>query len=70
MTGDFSQIYKLVKSTNCQYLGLEAKNEKSKTTLFSQTFEVPESKVPLFFHVLPPGQDIDILCFLPVYIFC
>ena len=64
MTGDFSQICKLVKSTNCQYLGLEAKNEKSKTTLFSQTFEVPENKVPLFFfHFWPPGRNIDILFF-------
>ena len=43
---------------------MEANNEKSMTTLFSQTFEVPESKVPLFFHFWPPGQDIDILCFL------
>ena len=52
LTVDFSQICKLEKSTNCQYLGLEAKNEKSKTTLFSQTFEVPENKVPLFFAIL------------------
>ena len=37
------------KLNNCQYLGLEAKNDNSKTTLFSQTFEVPENKVPLFF---------------------
>ena len=30
---------------------MEAKNEKSKTTLFSQTFEVAENKVPLFFFI-------------------
>ena len=48
LTGNFSKICKLVKSTHCQYLDMEAKNEKIKTTLFSQTFEVPESKVPLF----------------------
>ena len=34
----------LVKRPNRQYLGLEAKNEKSKTTLFFQTFEVAENK--------------------------
>ena len=33
---DFCQIFSLVKSTNCQYLDLEAKNEKSKTTLLSE----------------------------------
>ena len=59
----------MVKSTKCQYLDLESKNDKSKITLFSQTFEVPENKVPLFFHFLPQGQDIDILCFLPVNVF-
>ena len=35
--------YLLVKSTNLQYVGLEAKMEKSKTTLFPQTFEVAEN---------------------------
>ena len=48
LTGDFIQAFKLLKSKNQQYLGLKAKNDKSKTTLFSQTFKVPESKVPLF----------------------
>ena len=47
----------MVKITNHQYLGLEAKIEKSKTTLFSQTFEVAEKKV--FFQFWPPGRDID-----------
>jgi len=42
----------LLKSTNCQYLGLKAKNKKSKTTLFSKTFEVPENKVQNFFSFL------------------
>ena len=38
--------YVLVKSSNRQYLCIEAENEKSKTTLSSQTFEVPENQVP------------------------
>ena len=46
---------------------MEAKNEKSKTTLFSQTFEVAENKVP-FFHFWPSGRDIGDLCFEPVSI--
>ena len=48
LTGDFSKTFKLLKSKNSQYLGLEAKNEKSKTTLFSPTFKVSENKVPSF----------------------
>ena len=51
LSGDFSQIRILVKSTNRPYLGLEAKMEKSKTTLFPQTFEVAKNKVPLFFFI-------------------
>ena len=43
----------LIKNTNHQYLGLEAKIEKSKTTLLSQTFEVAENKVPF---VKTPAQ--------------
>ena len=35
----FSQIFWLVKSTNRQYLGLEAKNDKNKGTLFSRTLK-------------------------------
>ena len=35
----------LVKSTNPKYLDLQAKNEKSETTLFSETLKVPEIKV-------------------------
>ena len=38
-------------------------NEKSKTTFFSQTFEVAENKVHLFIHFWPPNQDIDNLWF-------
>ena len=50
--------------TNRQYLGLEAKIDKSKTTLLSQTFKVAENKVPLFFfHFWPLGQDIANECF-------
>ena len=51
LSGDFSQIRILVKSTKRPYLGLEAKMEKRKTTLFPQTFEVAENKVPLFFFI-------------------
>ena len=42
---------------------MEAKNEKSKTTLFSQTFEVPESKVPLFFPFLRQAEILTIYAF-------
>ena len=34
------------------YLGLWAKNQKTKGTFFSQTFKVEEEKVPLFFWFL------------------
>ena len=34
LIGDISQTCWLVKSTNCQYLVLEAKNEKNKVTFF------------------------------------
>ena len=60
---DFFQTHRLLKSKNRQYLGLEAKNDKSKTTLYSQTFKVRENKVSLFFHFWPLGRDIDDLCF-------
>ena len=33
--------------------------EKSKTTLFSQTFEVAENEVPYFFCFWLLGRDID-----------
>ena len=33
--------------------------EKSKTILFSQTFEVAGNKIPLFFHFWPLDRDID-----------
>ena len=42
-----------------QYLRLEAKIEKSKTTLFSQTFEFVESKVPLFFFIFGLHAEIS-----------
>ena len=57
------------KKTNRQYLDLEAKMEKSKTILFSQTCEVAENKVHYFFHFWPLGRDIDDYCFLPVFTF-
>ena len=42
--------------------------EKSKTTLFAQTFEVADNKVPLFFFPFwPLGQDIEDKCILPVF---
>ena len=47
----FSQAFRLVKSTNCQYLSLEPKNEKNKDTLFSGTLKVSENKVVLLFLI-------------------
>ena len=43
-TGDFSQHVDLAKAKI-----VEAKNDNNKTTLFSQTFKVAKSTVPLFF---------------------
>ena len=43
---------RLLKSKNCKNLILAAKNDKSKTTLFSETFEHSENKVPLFLSFL------------------
>ena len=40
---------KLFKSKKRQYLRLEAKIDKIKTTSFSQTFKVPGNTVLLFF---------------------
>ena len=42
----------LVKSTNRQYLGLEAKNEENEGTLLSKTLKVGENKVVLLFSFL------------------
>ena len=59
--GNFSQMWKLVKSINRQFLGLEAKKkivqkcEKIKQSYFSQFW--------------PLGRDIDDLCFLRVITF-
>ena len=44
-TVDFNQTCGLVKSINCQYLGLGVKNDQSKTTLIHQSFNVSENKV-------------------------
>ena len=44
-------LFILEENTNHQYFGIEAKMEKSKTTLFSQTFEVAENNIPLFFSL-------------------
>ena len=49
---------------NRQYLGLEAKKEKSKTTLFSQTIVVGENKVSSFFSFLASRPR-----YLPVFTF-
>ena len=49
LSGDFIQTFRLLKSKNHQYLGLETKNDQSKTTLFSQTFKVSKNKVPSSF---------------------
>ena len=46
---------------------MEAKNEKSKTTLFFQTYEVSESKVPLLFFLF--GLQAKILTFCAFYDF-
>ena len=43
LTGDFRQAFRVVKNSNLRYLRIEAKNEKSKTTLFSPTFKVQEN---------------------------
>ena len=40
LTGNFSRLCKLVKTKKCQYLGLEAKNEKDKGTLLFGTSNV------------------------------
>ena len=53
----------MFKSKKRQYLGLEAKIDKSKATLFYQTFKVPENKYPYFFHFWPLARDIDDLSF-------
>ena len=45
LKGDFCQMRELVKSTNRLYLDVESGNKKSKSTLFSETLKVPESKV-------------------------
>ena len=63
MKGDFYQTCRLVKSTNRQYLGLEAKNEKNKGTLFSRTLKVRENKVVLLFSFWPLNEDIEDLSF-------
>ena len=68
-TGDFSQTCRLVKSIICQYLDLETKNDKIRTTLLSQTLKVQEDEVPLFFHFWPLSRDIDDLCFWPVNVY-
>ena len=48
LKGDFCQMRELVKSTNRLYLDVESGNKKSKSTLFSETLKVPESKVLSF----------------------
>ena len=59
----------MVKSKKIQYLGLEAKNEKNKGTLFLELQKFEKIKLSYFYPFLGPGRDIDILCFLTFYIF-
>ena len=61
-TGYFNQTFRLLKSQIGHYLGLEAKNNKSKTTLLFQILKILEIKAPLFFHFWPLSQDIDDFC--------
>ena len=56
ITGDFCQTWGQVKIPNRQYLGLEAKNDENKGTLFSWTLKVGESKVVLLFLFLASMQ--------------
>ena len=58
----------LIKNTNRQYLGLEAKIDESKTTLLTQTFKV-EKKYLYLINFWPLGRDINDLCFLQVFTF-
>ena len=51
----------LVNFTNHQYLGLETKIDKSKTTLFSQTFENAVNKQPLFLAFRPRQWRLGLL---------
>ena len=48
LMGDFIPTFRLLNIKYCQYIGLEAKNDKSKTTLFSQTFKVPKKSTIIF----------------------
>ena len=57
------------KNTYHQYLGLENKIDKRKTTLVSQTFKVIKIKYLYFFHFWPLGQDIGNLWNLQVFTF-
>ena len=54
---------------NWLYLGLGAKNQKSKGTFFSSTFNVGENKVPLFFAILAFGPRYGHFCNYKRYIF-
>ena len=51
------------KNTYCQYLGLEAKIGKSKTTLLSQTFEFAENKVTFILQYTQHGPLLNISIF-------
>ena len=55
---DFCQIFGLLKSKSCHYLDVEARNEKSKTTLISENLKVPENKVVSFFFVFGLSAEI------------
>ena len=55
---DFCQIRGLLKSKSRHYLDVEARNQKSKTTLISDNLKVPESKVVSFFFVFGLSAEI------------
>ena len=49
------------------YLGPGAKNEENKPTFFSQTFEVGEKKVGLFYSILAPGPRYGRFLIFPTF---
>ena len=69
LSGDFSQMWLLVKSTKIQYLGLEAKMEKVRPLYFLKLLKLQKIKYHYFFHFWPLSRDIEDLWFLPVFTF-
>ena len=50
----------------CLYLGKEATKQKNKSTLFSSTFKVWESKVTLFLNFMLLSRNMAIFWFCPM----